>query len=56
VAFETVKDEFVDLKNKIANLRIKNKVSRLHQGSTTVGDISQQKALAKRCKVNTLLL
>jgi superfamily II DNA or RNA helicase len=55
-AFETVKDEFVDLKNKIANLRIKNKVSRLRQGSTTVGDISQEKALVKRCKVNTLLL
>lgn len=49
--YKKEQEKYVDMKNDITILKIKNKVLRIKQGAATVGDISQEKALTTRCNV-----
>jgi hypothetical protein len=45
------RQDFLDLKEPMTKMKIENKLMRIKQGASTVGDITQGKALSAKCKL-----
>ena len=45
------RQDYLDLKEPMTKMKIENKLMRIKQGASTVGDITQGKALSSKCKL-----